>query len=82
MTDLKYTSSPQNIVRKSSVCFHAKLVKLSVMKLRDRMGILWKCRRCSRILREVIEIDVNSKELYVKSSRVVLPRTMSLVENE
>lgn len=55
-------------------CTHPRYTKLAQRKFRDRIVILWKCRRCPRQVREVIDIDMNSREVFVKSTKSALPR--------
>lgn len=55
-------------------CTHARFTKLAQRKFRDRIVILWKCRRCPKEVREVIDIDMNSREVFTKSTKSALPR--------
>lgn len=55
-------------------CSHPRYTKLAQRKFRDRIVILWKCRRCPKQVREVIDIDMNSREVFVKSTKSALPR--------
>lgn len=55
-------------------CTHPRYTKLAQRKFRDRLVILWKCRRCPKQIREVIDIDMNSREVFVKSTKSALPR--------
>lgn len=55
-------------------CVHARYSKLAVRKFRDRIVILWKCRKCPKEVREVIDIDMNSREVFTKSTKSALPK--------
>ena len=55
-------------------CTHSRYSKLATRKFRDRIVILWKCRRCPRQVREIIDIDMNSRNVFVKSTKSALPR--------
>jgi hypothetical protein len=55
-------------------CTHPRYTKLAVRKFRDRIVILWKCRRCPKEVREVIDIDMNAREVFTKSTKSALPR--------
>lgn len=55
-------------------CVHPRYTKLAVRKFRDRIVILWKCRRCPKEVREVIDIDMNSREVFIKSTKSPVPR--------
>lgn len=55
-------------------CVHSRFSKLAQRKFRDRLVILWKCRRCPKQIREIIDIDMNSREVFVKSTKSALPR--------
>lgn len=55
-------------------CTHPRYSKLAQRKFRDRIVILWKCRRCPHESVETIDIDMNSKKVFIKSTRTALPR--------
>lgn len=55
-------------------CTHPRYTKLAQRKFRDRIVILWKCRRCPHETVETIDIDMNSKKVFIKSTKSALPR--------
>lgn len=55
-------------------CTHPRYTKLAQRKFRDRIVILWKCRKCPRRVTEVIDIDMNSRNVFVKSTKAALPQ--------
>jgi hypothetical protein len=56
-------------------CFHSKMSKLAVRKFQNRIVILWKCRRCPKRVTETIDVDMNSRKVFVKSTISQLPRS-------
>ena len=55
-------------------CMHARYTKLAVRKFADRIVILWKCRKCPKETIEVIDINMNQREVFIKSTKSALPR--------
>ncbi len=60
-------------------CFHVRYTKLAQRKFADRIVILWKCRKCPKRVQEVIEINMNARKVFTKSTTSSLPR---LVEGD
>jgi hypothetical protein len=56
-------------------CMHLRRTKLHKSSFKDRIAILWACRRCEKRWTENIERDINSRQIYIKSTTTPLQTT-------
>jgi hypothetical protein len=73
--DVTSYDQPQEKEKWWPSCFHSKMSRLATKKFPDRIVILWKCRNCPKRVTETIEINQNSRKVFVKSTTSSLPRS-------